>query len=137
MARTRKAPEAEPGVRVREVPIDGTREFVTIGPGHPVWGGMDAVALLSLPRLGAFVRIEPPPEATEAAVAAVLAWCEQNSLRASLVPRRRPSEVVAPREKREHRKARDVVWELVGESGVGDKGALRDFCEAVMQRAGI
>lgn len=145
MARTKR--QAGPGTRrVEERLVEGAREFVTIGPEHPTWrpgrfdeNGNEIDADVVVPE-GAFVRVEPPRDATDDAVAAVREAAKKaGALRVTVLPRRRAAVVRAPKERRPHRRARDVVTELVAEANVReeDRESLRELTEAIMAARGI
>ena len=133
MARKPREEGAGPGARCEVRAVEGARAFVTFGPEHAAWQGVGAIdsSVLAVPE-GAFVRLEPPPDAEDALIAEVRVCVESQALRVVVLPRRRGAVVQAPREKRPHRKAREVVEELVAEANVEDRGALREFCEAVI-----
>lgn len=136
MARTPKA--EDPDYRVEERLVEGARAFVTIGPDAFVWKVLEAQHLPDL--RGAFARLEPPPEATDEEVARVRRLCDEGqALRVIVLPRRRAAAVLAPREKRPHRRAREVVAELVGEVNIPeeDRAALKELAEQVMSRRGL
>ena len=139
MARTRREASASPGTRVTVVPVDSPREFVTIGVDHPAWRFGTAESFdLRIPR-GAFVRLEPPPSASDEVVARVREIAEKVALHVVCLPRRRAYVITAQREKKPHRKAREVVAELVGEANVleADRAALSEFVESVMAKRGL
>lgn len=145
MARTRRE-VPEPEFQVVEKFVEGARAFVTIGPEHRTWdagkvdenGDVVEAPLDVAP--GSFVRVEPPPGASDEDVASVRAACEKlGAIRVVVLPRRRAAVVTAPREKRPHRKAREVVGELVKEANLPeeDREAVRALCEGVMAKVGI
>jgi hypothetical protein len=81
------------------------------------------------------VRVEPPPDASDEAVASVRRAAEKVALKVVVLPRRRAAVVTAPRDKRPHRRARDVVEELVREANLPseeDRQALAALCEGIM-----
>lgn len=135
MARVRKVPG--PGSRrVEERLVEGARAFVTIGPEDPRWTlGWDSSS--DLTTLGAFVRLEPPADASDETVAKMKREAERKALRVVVLPRRRATAVQAPREKRPHRRAREVVVELVETANVEDRVALRALCEGAMSKVGL
>lgn len=139
MARTRREAVSEPGFRIEEKLVEGARAFVTIGPDDTRWTlGWDSSADVST--LGAFVRLEPPPDASDETVALMRREAERKALRVIVLPRRRASVVTAPREKRVHRRARDVVGALIAEANLPteeDRVALRVLCDGVMGKRGI
>lgn len=128
---------AEPGFRPpREVPVEGARRFVTLGPDWPGW--RDDEAEFPPEVEGAFVRVEPPPEASEATVEHVRSLAGKLAVRVSVAPRRRAPAVLAPREKRPHLKAREVVEGLVAEHPrEADRPALSQLCEELMAKRGL
>lgn len=140
MARTRR----DPGVdsrRVEERLVEGARAFVTVGPDAFVWKVLEAQHLPADLR-GAFVRLEPPggDASTDEEIARVRRLCEEaGALRVAVLPRRRAATVLAPREKKPHRKAREVVAELVREANVdeADRAALSDLTEGVMAKCNL
>ena len=140
MARTRR----DPGVdsrRVEERLVEGARAFVTVGPDAFVWKVLEAQHLPADLR-GAFVRLEPPggDASTDEEIARVRRLCEEaGALRVAVLPRRRAATVLAPRERRPHKRARDVVAELVKEANLPeeDREAVRALCEGVMAKVGI
>ena len=145
MARTRRGAGVD-SRRVEERLVEGARAFVTIGPEHRTWdagkvdenGDVVEASLDVAP--GSFVRVEPPPGASDEDVASVRAACEKlGAIRVVVLPRRRAAVVTAPREKRPHRKAREVVGELVKEANLPeeDRAALSELTEAIMSRCGL
>ena len=142
MARTRREEVPEPGFQVVEKLVEGARAFVTIGPEHPTWGGERAAdgeeqcTDLGL-RGGEFVRVEPPGDASDEDVADVRRAAEKVALRVVVLRRRRAQVLTAPREKRPHRRARDVVHALVEDANVEDRPALAALCEGVMSKRGL
>jgi hypothetical protein len=136
MARTRRE-EAGPGSSVEERLIEGARAFVTIGQDAFVWMVLEAQHLPQGLK-GAFVRLEPREVSTDEEIARVRRLCEEGgALRITTLPRRRAAAVLAPREKKPHRKAREIVAELVAESNCPDREALSILCEGVMSRRGL
>lgn len=141
MARTRREPG--PGTRrVEERLVEGARAFVTIGPEHPTWSagqtadGEEVDGDLGL-RGGEFVRVEPPRDASDEDVASVKRAAEKlGAIKVVVLPRRRASIVQATREKKPHRKAREVVAELVRDANVPeeDRAALSELTEAIMSK---
>ncbi len=125
--------------RIEERLVEDARAFITIGPDSPLWKlGWDTSADANI--LGAFVRLEPPPDASDETVAKMKREAERKALRVVVLPRRRPAEVLAPREKKPHRKAREVVAELVAEANLPDEGcraALVELVELIMSRRGL
>jgi hypothetical protein len=137
-----KAPTAKDFIvpAMREFFVSGAREFVTFGPAlwteNPDLGDSEVRCSVSLK--GAFVRLEPPAEATDEQVAKVKRYCEANgAVRVSVLPRRRAAQVVAPTEKRPHRKVREVVAELVDAANVEDREGLRTTCETIMSKRNL
>jgi hypothetical protein len=128
-----------PGARVEERLVEGARSFITIGPDAFVWMVLEAQHLP--PNIkGSFVRLEPRDVSTDEEVARVRGLCEAaGALRVMVLPRRKGATVLAPREKRPHRRARDVVAELVREANVReeDRSALAEFCETIMSRRSL
>jgi hypothetical protein len=140
------------GARVHvatEVFIDGAREFFTIGPEAIAWCppihlAVDDAEIKAIieKSTGAFVRLEPPAEATEEQVARIKKICEMaGAVRVQVLGRRRAAAVTAPKEKLPHRKAREVVEELVREACYAekdwDRNALGSFVEEIMARRGL
>ena len=140
MARTRRGPGVD-SRRVEERLVEGARAFVTVGPDAFVWKVLEAQHLPADLR-GAFVRLEPPggDASTDEEIARVRRLCEEaGALRVAVLPRRRAATVLAQREKKPHRKAREVVAELVREANVdeADRAALSDLTEGVMAKCNL
>jgi hypothetical protein len=130
--RKKLEPKLEPGFQLREHPVEGARELITLGPEHPCWGGIPFGCD------GAFVRVIPPDGATDEQVRYVVETAKQmGAVAVRVLPRRRQAVVVEPRAARPHVRARDVVLELVGASNVEDRVALGEFCERVMGKVGL
>lgn len=122
--------------RCEEREIEGARVFLTVGTQHVAWGEHDTYGD---PRArGAFVRVEPPADATDEKVAEVRRRCEQiGAVRVQVLPRRNAADVLVPREKKPHPRARDVVMELVAEANAPDRAALASFVEDIMSRRSL
>jgi hypothetical protein len=119
---------------VRVFEVDGSRALATIGPDDPIWdrGSVE-------PYRGAIVRIARG-ERTDEQVDALQLRIAQVAAATRLLPRRRAGVVVeAPRDPRRsaHKRARELVLQMVGESNTQGRDALRAFCEDVMARAGL
>jgi len=124
------------GLRIEERRVENAREFVTIGPEHEAWSA-DPPGTFHIGVGGAFVRIEPPQGASDEAVATARRCAAVTALRVTVLPRRRAAVVLPPRERRPHRKLREVVLELVEEARVDDPAALAAFVEKTMAKRGI
>lgn len=145
MARIRRE-TAEPGFLVVEVPLERSREFVTIGPDAEAWSVPEAAQDLAESFSyagqvfdGSFVRLEPPPDASDETVEWVRGVCVNGgAIRVFVVPRRRVAEVLEPKgEIAAGARPRDVVLQLVEESPLQEKDALRDLCEEIMARRSL
>lgn len=133
MARRPRGAELEFRREVRLV--EDAREFITVGPEHDVWRSDPSPMSVTD---GAFVRLEPPEYASDEHVAALrAALLKGGAVRVAVLPRRRRAAVLAPRERRPHRRAREVVLEMVAEVDDGDRAAVAAFAEEVMSRRGL
>ena|ERR1019366_1561833 len=133
-----------PGTRVPEVrEVAGARSIITIGPEHQVWGGGSLpveidVGLIDAGLRGAIVRILPPGQASDERVAWLVGMVKATGAAVVRVgPRRKARVVTDARAATQHASGRAVVMQLVEESNVDDRDALRTFCDAVMQRQGV
>lgn len=125
----------EPRFRSEERLVADAREFVTIGQEHRCWS-TDGWTL-GIPR-GAFVRIDPPKDVSDELVEDVREIArDEGAAFVQVLPRRKSTTVLAPRAPVEHRRARDVVLEIIAESNVEDPAALRDFCDIIMSKRGM
>jgi hypothetical protein len=129
-----RARRAELEFRCEERLVENARPFFTFDAEHAAWGGQ--VAYFEVPK-GAFVRLEPPEFVDDAQLAGIRDYVASFAERVVVLPRRRPAEVLAPREARPHRRAREVVLELVAESPEEGRAELAAFCEEVMARRGL
>lgn len=123
------------------IAVEGARELVTIGPDDPIWQ-VDVVAFLEGAGIrckGMIVRLIPPNTATDEQVAKVReSIADAAAIR--VMPRRKAAVIVATEELPErgaHKRAREIVSQLVGESNTRDRAALQAFCEQVMSRVGL
>lgn len=126
----------KPGFRVEERFVENARAFITIRPDDPRWKtGWDTSADVST--LGAFVRLEPPHDASDETVDAMKRAASRKALRVFVVPRRRAAVVRAPKEAKPNLKAREVVEQLVAEAHVDDREELDRLCDEIMARRGL
>lgn len=139
--RERKDVVAQLAIEPRVVDVEGARELVTIGPDAPIWK-VDLAGAFRTDDLcaGKIVRLIPPHDATDEQVAGVRA-AVASAAAVRLMPRRRVAVVVEEKAQgmgtSAHRRARDVVLQMVEEANTRDRSALRAFCEQVMARAGM
>jgi hypothetical protein len=133
-----------PGTRVPEVrEVAEARELITVDPQHKAWGHQHAPTdpgTMFDYRVfnGAIVRLQPPEWMDDRGVESIRAEIEKYGAKVVRVGARRKSRVLTePRGPTQHASARAVVLQLVEESNVDDRDALRTFCDAVMQRQGV
>jgi hypothetical protein len=118
---------------VREV--EDARALLTLGPDAKCWTSPARIAHdVGIP-LGSIVRVLPPPDASDEAVAFVRTSLEAaGAAVVRVLPRRKGSVLPQARPAEVHKTTREVVEQLVGESNVEDREALRLFCAGVMER---
>jgi ADP-ribosylglycohydrolase len=121
--------------KVEQCEIEGARRLVTIGPDDPIWeaGSVE-------PYRGAIVRIVPAAAMTDEKVDSLRLRIAQVAAATRVLPRRHAGVVTeAPRapERSAHKRAREIVGQMVDEANTNDREALRAFCEEVMGRAGL
>jgi hypothetical protein len=143
-------PPASPGRRagasaarftVTPVEVDA-RLFLTVPPDHRLWDesrpdrlGFDQKHQ-TLTR--AFVRLQPPHDASDAHVAALKKSFELAGAIVVVLPKPRGAVVLAPVEALPASATiRDVVMTMVEEANTSDRDALRDMTEEALGVAGI
>lgn len=155
----RKKPTQEPSTApresVRHVPLEGHRRLYTVAPDDACWRSERSTR----PDVtGAIVRMRPPADATDDAIAKLRKEFEQQGAarvfvlprpRAELLPGKNqvcpgcrdgvgclfPIKCELPKAKAVG--AREAVASLVEESNSKDKDALRTLCEKVMSKVGL
>jgi hypothetical protein len=127
-------PQCQAGIHFR--PVDGSVRLETIGPESDSWK-YEPPFVFGGSYAGCFVRVVPPPEASDEMVTAIRAGFEAAGAKVVVLPRRRAAVVTTPREKRPHRRAREVVRDMVKSANVEDRGALGSFVDELMDRNGL
>lgn len=122
--------------------IPNVRELVTIGERDKLWKTEGANRHKVVIAAKSFVRVIPPPDASDEAVERVRAACEAaGAERVFVMPRRRADVVSANAVERASAArvsdVRTVVTRLVEESSFGDKAALQKRLEEIMAGAGL
>jgi hypothetical protein len=137
-------PIEDSGTRVPEVrEVAGARAVITVDQQHKAWGyqhGPTDPGILFDYRVfnGAIVRLQPPEWMDDRGVETIRAEIEKYGAKVVRVgPRRKSRVLTEARAPTQHASARAVVMQLVEESNVDDRDALRTFCDAVMQRQGV
>jgi hypothetical protein len=116
------------------IEVEGARMLVTIGPDDPIWesGGVESYR-------GAIVRFVPG-DRTDEEIDRLQLRIAQVAAATRILPRRRAGVVTEqPREPRRsaHKRARELVGQMIEEANTQDRSALQAFCEEVMSRAGL
>ena len=134
------APSLMPELKEKQGPemreVAGAAEVVTFAPDDAVvWAFADDIDTSEIPK-GAFVRLAPPEDVDEAKLERLRTELAKVAT-VVVLPRRRAAVVVAPREKRLHQNARQVIQLMVAEANVEDGEALATLTEEVMEANGI
>jgi hypothetical protein len=127
----------------REVLIPNAASVVTIGANHEAWHIPDPFRGESFK--GAFVRLDPPPEVTDAVVAGVresveragakAVWARPCAKEGTVAEDAREAVLEAPGGS--DRTPREVVMELAEKSACADKPALREQLEKILGQVSL
>lgn len=115
--------------------VQDAKRLVTIGPEWVGWTKGDHE--LSGDMQNVFVRLVPPETASDENVDEARAHFERCGAKVMVLPRRRAAVVLTPREKRPHRRAREVIDAMVGEANFEEKAALASFVGELMDQVGL
>lgn len=122
--------------QVKSFPIS-SRRLITVGADHPIWGEGHPIVMSMT---DALVRLEPPQGTTDAALDAVEKLIADAGAAAIRVGhRQRQDAVLAPPTEAAPKvvSLHQVVMQLVDESLVGDKEALRSVIEEAIAAEGL
>jgi hypothetical protein len=120
-----------PTEQIKEVRIDALK-FLTLDEDDPVWEGSE---LGNVPH-AAFVRLRPPPSATDERIVQVKAFFPNSRVR--VLPRRKAQVVVDQRKsKPTHQTIRETVQLMVQEANTNDRDALTKLTEATCDEVGL
>lgn len=110
---------------VTVVPVQNSRQLVTIGPDSPLWNEYQ-----DLPK-GCIVRIIPPINASPEQIGKMREWSIDYASSVRVMPQRKASVVTSPKQDKPHAKSRDVVMGMVVESNFEEKEELKRFVEDI------
>jgi hypothetical protein len=122
-------------IGVQFVPLDSTRDLVTIRPSDPVWSSSEPTC-----KAGAIIRLQPPATASDADVTRVREWfLRSGAVRVRVEPRAAGEKVVAPVETKPAVRAsmRTVVLEMAEEARTHNREALRAELDRALSEEGI
>jgi hypothetical protein len=120
-----------PSESIKEVRINALK-FLTIAEDDPVWEGSE---LGNVPH-AAFVRLRPPPNATDETIARVKAFFPYARVRT--LPRRK-AQVVTEQKKSKptYQTIRATVLIMVEEANTRDREALKKLTESTLVEVGL
>lgn len=137
----RRRGEQKPGV-VRRVPVEASRELLTVGPDAKAWSSpaefADAAQRLGGRLAGSLVRLRPPAGTDPTVVRAVReSVLKLGAEQARVVPAPRVVVATAPRAPVLRRSLRQVAEQVAAEATTEDRPALAAAVDRALAAAGL